>query len=416
MVGLIFLILMSRIFTSQGDIEFFVNTSRYLDDSSITWEEIYISIPSNENFDKLDFNFQIENLDGTVLHTDSWQIDIPKRDQQYSAVEKFSFDLSGNYKITMSLEDNHNNKGTIVFYTEPLGEGAIISDILFIRSASQTEGTGDFVKGGLFIYPEFDDSITIKDPELLAYYELYPASFEDSIKIEFFIKDETEYILWSYQSNSSYDRENGYIGKIINIPVDNLANGNYKLILKVEDKEIEENFVVDWNINEGADQLAELVMSPVARKYYKEINYLLSQEQIKFFETLSDTGKEEFYKIFWNSLDPNPITEENEYLEIYAHKMLFADEHFSSGFERGIYSDRGRIYIQRGSPDEIQEIPADIKYVPNIIWVYWNDGRKYIFADISIHGKFELIYSNDPDEVNRPGWENYTDEKLGDIW
>jgi len=414
MAGLIFLILMSRIFFSTGNVEFYVNTSRYLDDSSITWEEIYVSIPSNENFENLDFKFQIEDLDGVILHADSWQIDIPTSTQQYSAIEKFSFDLSGNYKITISLEDKYTNKGVVTYYTEPLEEGTLISDILFISSASQTEETGDFIKGGLFIYPDFDITISFENKELFAYYELYPSTEDDSLEVLFLLKDELGHLQWSYQSTSSYDVENGYVGKIINIPVDNLANGEYKLIVRTPKREIEEDFIVNWNINEN--QIPELIMSPLAKKYYKELDYLLSVEQVKFFETLSDTGKEEFYKIFWNSLDPNPVTEENEYLEMYSQKMLFADENFSSGFERGINSDRGRIYILKGPPDEIHEIPADVKYVPNIIWVYWNNGRKYIFADVNLHGNFELIYSNDPDEVNRPGWERYTDESFGDIW
>lgn len=71
--------------------------------------------------------------------------------------------------------------------------------------------------------------------------------------------------------------------------------------------------------------------------------------------------REKFITHFWNLRDPDPDTEENEYRDQYYERIAYANEHYTSG-KPGWKSDRGRIYIKFGKPDEIESHPSGGRY------------------------------------------------------
>ncbi|KQC13412.1 MAG: hypothetical protein APR63_08780 [Desulfuromonas sp. SDB] len=414
---LLMITLLSNLFTSTGDIDFYVVSSRYLDGSGITWDEVYINIPVNQEFSLLEMNLIIENMRGEEKYNDKWPMEIPPKEENYSLIDKFSFDLTDSMEVIILITDPASNlQGSVSYTTSPIEANALLSDVLFTTSVSPSSDSSKFVKNGLLIYPAFLNDVSVNNPQLLAYYEVYPQYDSQTISLNAAILDEENTEIWNYQSEISDQPEGIVIGKLLNLPVGELLNGNYQFIISAGDEIQKSNFKVFWDLTAGEFAPPELVMSPIAEKYYMEIDLIMNVEQQNFFESLSDEGKQAFAKIFWNSRDPNPLTEENEALELFAERIQYADEQYSSGFERGYESDRGRIYIINGKPEEVTIIPADSQYPPNEIWNYWSSGYKYIFADIYQHGEFELIYSNDPDERNHPNYEKYTNPSLGGIW
>ena len=94
----------------------------------------------------------------------------------------------------------------------------------------------------------------------------------------------------------------------------------------------------------------------------EDVAPIITEAERKAFEKLkSNEEREEFIKIFWGQRDPDPDTEENEYREQYYERIAYANEHFSSG-KPGWMTDRGRIYIKFGRPDEIESHPAGGSY------------------------------------------------------
>ena len=77
----------------------------------------------------------------------------------------------------------------------------------------------------------------------------------------------------------------------------------------------------------------------------------------------TDEERERFIAEIWHLRDPDPDTEENEYREAYYERVEYANEHFSSGI-RGVKTDRGRIYLKYGKPDEIESHPSGGAYTP----------------------------------------------------
>lgn len=94
----------------------------------------------------------------------------------------------------------------------------------------------------------------------------------------------------------------------------------------------------------------------------EDVAPIITPEERRAFEKLAtDEEREQFIKIFWGQRDPDPDTEENEYREQYYERIAYANEHFASGIP-GWKTDRGRIYIKFGKPDEIESHPSGGSY------------------------------------------------------
>ncbi len=104
-------------------------------------------------------------------------------------------------------------------------------------------------------------------------------------------------------------------------------------------------------------------VSPQYRKWLDEdVVWIITDEERAAFKQLSnDEERDNFIEAFWQRRDPTPDTEENEYKEEHYQRIAYANEHFASGIP-GWKTDRGRIYIMYGKPDEIDSHPSGGTY------------------------------------------------------
>ena len=147
-----------------------------------------------------------------------------------------------------------------------------------------------------------------------------------------------------------------------------------------------------------------------------DVPYIITAAERKAFLALkTDDERENFIKTFWDSRDPDPETEENEYRQEYYERIAYTNEHFGSGTP-GWKSDRGRIYITWGKPDSIESRPSGGSYdrpsyeggggittYPFEIWFYRHldgvgDGVEIEFVDPTGTGEYRI--ARDADEKN----------------
>jgi GWxTD domain-containing protein len=108
-------------------------------------------------------------------------------------------------------------------------------------------------------------------------------------------------------------------------------------------------------------------VKPELKKAYKDwldkdVTYIITDEERKAFKKLAtDDERERFIEEFWRRRDPDPDTDENEFKEEYYERIAYANEHFSSGIP-GWKTDRGRIWIMYGKPDERETHPMGGSY------------------------------------------------------
>jgi GWxTD domain-containing protein len=98
---------------------------------------------------------------------------------------------------------------------------------------------------------------------------------------------------------------------------------------------------------------------PLSNPYKKWLNedvaYIITNEERAAYKSLaSDAQHEAFIEDFWLKRDPTPGTQENEFKDEHYRRIAYANEHFASTIP-GWKTDRGRIYITFGPPDEIED-------------------------------------------------------------
>lgn len=96
--------------------------------------------------------------------------------------------------------------------------------------------------------------------------------------------------------------------------------------------------------------------------WINDVDLILTKSERDAWKKLeTDDEREKFIEDFWRSRDPDPDTEENEFKQQFFERTAYANEHFSSG-KPGRQTDRGRIYIKFGKPDEVESHPAGGSY------------------------------------------------------
>jgi len=106
---------------------------------------------------------------------------------------------------------------------------------------------------------------------------------------------------------------------------------------------------------------------PEVKKVYRDwvnqdVAYIITDKEREIYNKLqTDEEREQFIEAFWRRRDPDPDTEENEFKEQYYERIAYANEHYASGIP-GWKTDRGRIYIMYGKPDEVESHPAGGPY------------------------------------------------------
>lgn len=94
----------------------------------------------------------------------------------------------------------------------------------------------------------------------------------------------------------------------------------------------------------------------------QDVPYIITDEERKAFKQLSnDEEREKFIEAFWDRRNPNPDSEDNEFKDEHYRRIEYANDHYAAGVP-GWKTDRGRIYIVYGPPDEIDSHPAGGQY------------------------------------------------------
>ena len=109
-------------------------------------------------------------------------------------------------------------------------------------------------------------------------------------------------------------------------------------------------------------QGSESVKSVYKRWVDEDVRWIITDEERKTFNTLkTDDEREQFIEQFWLRRDPDPDTDVNEYREEYYQRIAYANERYTSGIP-GWKTDRGRIYIMFGKPDQTESHPSGGSY------------------------------------------------------
>ncbi|HXU19568.1 MAG TPA: GWxTD domain-containing protein [Verrucomicrobiae bacterium] len=90
----------------------------------------------------------------------------------------------------------------------------------------------------------------------------------------------------------------------------------------------------------------------------EDVVYIISPEERRsFLQLQTNEEREQFIEAFWQRRNPDPDSPENTFKEEHYRRIAYANEHYASGIP-GWKTDRGKIYIMWGPPDEVDSHPT----------------------------------------------------------
>ncbi len=157
------------------------------------------------------------------------------------------------------------------------------------------------------------------------------------------------------------------------------------------------------------EEIVPYIATKQERKVYKELK--TSEERVRFIDT------------FWARRNPTPETPENEYQLEHYRRLAYVNTFFNAG-RPGWRTDRGRIYILLGPPDQIDSDPMGrhAHQFPTEVWIYRRPPHPMLppnleiaFVDKRSIGDFEITFNMlaDSDSTRRTEAlmnENFLDE------
>ena len=116
------------------------------------------------------------------------------------------------------------------------------------------------------------------------------------------------------------------------------------------------------NINGASSQTGQEIYGPWQKWLNEDVIYIISEQEKTAFELLkTDDERQQFLEQFWERRNPTPGAPGNEFKQEHYRRIVYANTHYRGALP-GWKTDRGRIYIRYGPPDEIDSHPSGGSY------------------------------------------------------
>jgi len=106
------------------------------------------------------------------------------------------------------------------------------------------------------------------------------------------------------------------------------------------------------------------------REFLEEAHFLLDDPDLELKYSEATAGEQEAWlDRYWKDKDQTPETAQNEARDRFTARVQYANDHYSiAGVVKGMFSDRGRVYVRYGEPDEMHQevIPTGDKTLEEV--------------------------------------------------
>jgi GWxTD domain-containing protein len=111
-------------------------------------------------------------------------------------------------------------------------------------------------------------------------------------------------------------------------------------------------------------------------------------------------AKRKFLSDFWRRRAPG---QRDEYLS----RVSYSNSNFGVMGREGYRTDRGRVYIVYGAPDDVERHPNEVDSKPYEIWSFHNiqGGVIFVFVQRNQGGDYDLVHSTHRNELHDENWD-----------
>lgn len=254
-----------------------------------------------------------------------------------------------------------------------------MSDILFVDEAS-TDSLGNPTR----FTPRVEDNFSRESPYIYIYNEVYTKEVPATVSIRYQLLNNDEDVELDTLVFRELDKP--LTSHVIKLDKQSLSRSYYRCVVQAkrggDHVERFRGLTFYWiSVPETHEDLAEAL---------RQMRYILDGDSLDFYEEAPLEEQKAFFARFWAARDPNPDSETNELLVEYFTRVNFANREFSNYSNDGWLSDRGRILVKFGFPDDVERHPFEMDSVPYVIWRYYGLRKVFLFVDRSGFGDYRL--------------------------
>ena len=307
-----------------------------------------------------------------------------------------------------------------------------ISDIELIGKATQsTDETNPYVKSGAQIEPYVLDFYPYQVPNLKFYTEIYHTDkvLTSDFLVRYYLqqKDQTGANVTVLTANKR-EKAAAIVPFLGSLDLANIPSGTYDLIIEIRNLKLELIATQQKKIQRSNPYMLKTEQQLAAKTGTAELFNKLSKDSCRWslsalfpritgdqtaivesiYKANDLEGMRRYLFTHWARLYPTkPQAAYREYMAIVTE----IDEQYTSAAGKGHETDRGRIYLKYGKPDDILSQESEIGASPYEIWTYnkLNDHQgyvKFIFYNQSLApNDYVLLHSNARGERNDPQWQ-----------
>jgi GWxTD domain-containing protein len=364
----------------------------------------------------------------------------------FNFVDQQRFALTdGKYTYELSIADKNSNNKPYHVSDEIILEYPItqvnVSGIELIESFKKTITPSIISKSGYDLIPYVSDFYPETIDKLTFYSEIYNSELilgkDDAFLVSYFIE--------SYENMKTIPtlvKKKREQTKTVNVifgefDISRLPSGNYNLVIEARDKtnkilsfnkiffqrskpsiQFEIKDIAALTVDETfvANYMDKAILEDNIRSLYPistEIERMFVNDKLKKADLIL---MQQYFFNFW--LQRNGTDPENAWLN-YKKEVDVVNSKFGTKVKRGYDTDRGRVYLEYGAPNEIVDRAFDSSSgldeswgsIPYQIWHYYKlknqANRKFVFANPNLAlGDYELYHSDAIGEINDPNWTN----------
>lgn len=348
-------------------------------------------------------------------------------------VKRYSLE-PGQYRMLthfVDMNDTTNQLSTAVEFSLFFEKAKVqFSDIQLLSDARKAEVEGPMVKSGLYMVPVAGNYFPKQFATLFAYLEVYHA--ESTISKKFGL---CSYIERADQAGGKIDgythcktyHTSDVVPIILQKNIALLPSGNYNFVIefrdtlgnilfdrkaffqrsnpsadiasvKVDEANYENSFIK--SLDESTVQYALRALAVIISSSDADIlNAIIANKNTEI--------KRKYLYNHWVNFDP--VNTEKSYQK-FMNLAKQVDAAFVSGFGYGFETDRGRIWLKYGPPNDKISVEEDPNAPPYEIWVYNEFPKtkqgivKFLFYNPNLGNDYILLHSNCRTEVNNPRW------------
>ncbi len=289
----------------------------------------------------------------------------------------------GEYELLMRMVDLVTKKSSqrrVEIEIDDFADGQVaVSDILFLRDVA-LDSTGSLK----FYIPIFGNNFTLREGYFFLYFTIYSQKLDTQARLKFSFLDQKKRAVFDTVTTKMV--RSTITSHILKVEKERFEGNRYIAEVNVEidgnEAESRRNFTFFWkNVPTNVEDI-DIAL--------KQMIYILNPDSLDRYEDADLEEKQKFFKRFWRQRDPNPSTKKNELMDEYFKRVNYANQSYSGFNTQGWKTDRGRIFIKFGPPDDIERHPFELNTRPYEIWRYYALRKVFLFEDYTGFGDYRL--------------------------